>query len=173
MYACGMDRDLRVLLRAYNDIIEKSVEGYQGRFHEVIENAPRLFRLFCNLLDDPRVPSGSRPVINGTLLYFIAPFDTLPEEICGPVGYLDDLFLSARALLRLEEQMGRHIIESNWEGERGLRDVIEELNEMSKEFMGNLEEEIHDYFNVWTRQSSHPHRHSQGMHIVREMLGTI
>ncbi|MFQ5888213.1 MAG: YkvA family protein [Candidatus Hydrothermarchaeales archaeon] len=81
------------LFRGFHEILEEGVRNYEGEFHEIINLTPDMFRLFTNLLEDPLVPASSKPIINATIAYFAAPFDALPEEVYGPVGYLDDLFL--------------------------------------------------------------------------------
>ncbi len=132
-------------LTSFYEMLQESVRGYEGRHSEIIKHTPEMFKLFTNLLEDPMVPPASKPIINATISYFVAPFDALPEEVYGPVGFLDDLYLSVWSIKRLEEQLGYPILDNNWEGEGELRDVVDEVYKKSKTVIKDLENKILDY----------------------------
>lgn len=129
----------------FHEAIAASIKGYQGEYAEIIRHTPDLFKLFTNLLEDPMVPNDAKPIINAAIAYFVAPFDALPEEIYGPVGYLDDLYLSVWALNQLEERLGYAILENNWEGSEELSTVMDRVYEKTKGIVGEMEKDILEY----------------------------
>ena len=73
------------------------------RFIQFVTHLPKLAKLFSRLVKDPRVGLIPKLVLSGTLLYFIVPFDLIPDFIPG-IGQMDDLlaiFIGAQAFLRL------------------------------------------------------------------------
>ena len=68
------------------------------RWAEYILLAPDIFHLLCKLAIDPEVPASKKVKLGVVIAYFISPLDFLPEMILGPVGYLDDIALSAFVL---------------------------------------------------------------------------
>jgi uncharacterized membrane protein YkvA (DUF1232 family) len=132
-------------VKGYYEMLQDNVRDYNGKFHEVIKYAPDLFKLFTNLLEDPTIPSKSKHLINATIAYFVAPFDAFPEEVYGAVGYLDDLFLCAWALKKLEEEVGYAALANNWQGEEELSSVIDDVYKKSKNIIQDMEQDILEY----------------------------
>lgn len=139
------EKGLEPLFKGFYEMLQESARDYNGEFQEIITLTPDMFKLFTNLLEDPTVPASSKPIINATIAYFVAPFDAIPEEVYGPVGYLDDLFLCAWSLKKLEEQLGYAVLENNWEGEKELSIVIDEVYGKSKEIIKEMEKDILEY----------------------------
>ncbi len=139
------DKESEKTFSGFHDVIAESIKGYKGEYAEIIRLTPALFKLFTNLLEDPMVPNDSKPIINATIAYFAAPFDALPEEIYGPVGYLDDLYLSVWALKQLEERLGYAILENNWEGSEELSTVMDAIYKKTKDIVGDMEKDILEY----------------------------
>ncbi|MFQ5976381.1 MAG: YkvA family protein [Candidatus Hydrothermarchaeales archaeon] len=130
------------LFTRFYKILQESMSDYDGDFQEVVKLTPEVFKLFVNLLGDPQVSASSKPIINAAIAYFVAPFDVVPEEYYGPMGYLDDLFLCAWSLKKLEEQVGYEVLEKNWEGGGNLDTVIDEIYKKSKETIKGMEKDI-------------------------------
>ena len=42
-----------------------------------------------------------QPMLGPAVVYYISPFDLLPEALLGPIGYLDDLVFAVYVLNRL------------------------------------------------------------------------
>jgi uncharacterized membrane protein YkvA (DUF1232 family) len=129
----------------FYEVLRDNVEGYEGELSEIIKYTPDFFKLLTNLLEDPVVPLESKPLINAAIAYFVAPFDALPEAIYGAVGYVDDLFLCAWTLKRLEERIGYAPLRNNWSGEEELSKVIDEVYGKSRETIKELEIDILEY----------------------------
>lgn len=129
----------------FYELLQEHVSGYDGKYHEIVGLTPDIFKLFVNFLEDPMVKASSKPLINATIAYFVAPFDAIPEEIYGPVGYLDDLFLASWVLRKLEEEVGYAVLVNNWEGDRELSEVVDEIYEKTRGVIKDLEADILDY----------------------------
>lgn len=139
------EKDLSPLFKGYYEILQENVQDYDGKLKEIIKLTPTIFKLFTNLLEDPLVTRKSKPIINATIAYFVAPFDAIPEEIYGPIGYLDDLFLCAWSIKKLEGQLGYAILENNWEGDMELKRVIDEVSKETEEVVKDKEQTILEY----------------------------
>ncbi len=130
----------------FHEGLKESVADYKGENHEIIKHVPAMFKLFTNLLGDPEVPSSCEPIIKGTIIYFKAPFDVIPEANYGPRGYLDDLYLCAWSLKKLKEQIGDEVLVKNWEGEGALDIVIDEIYIKTKGSISGNEKDILNYY---------------------------
>src|SRR5580765_6783666 len=62
-----------------------------GRTAEFLLLAPDVFILLWRLLRDSRVTGRNKVLLGSAVVYYIFPFDLLPEALLGPIGYLDDL----------------------------------------------------------------------------------
>lgn len=95
------------------------------RYADILLVGPDLFHLLCRLVADPRIPSFEKAKLGATIAYFVAPVGLIPEGVTGPIGYLDDIALSAyvlRSLLRTEHA---HVVREHWAGERDVLDVVQ------------------------------------------------
>lgn len=78
----------------------------------IIPSAKVLYRL----ARDERVPSRTRMLALGALVYAVVPFDLIPDRI--PVlGKLDDLGLVAIAIVRLVGDAGPEVVSEHWDGD--------------------------------------------------------
>jgi len=129
----------------FYEVLKECVDEYDGKLSDTIRLAPDIFKLLINLLKDPMVPAKSKPLINATIAYFVAPSDVLPEETFGSIGYLDDLFLCAWTIKKLEKEIGYEVLKKNWEGEGELKDVIDDVYKKSREYVWGMEADIFEY----------------------------
>ena len=78
----------------------------------IVPSAKVLYRL----ARDERVPSRTRMLALGALLYALVPIDLIPDRI--PVlGKLDDLGLAAVAIVRLVGDAGPDLVAELWDGD--------------------------------------------------------
>jgi uncharacterized membrane protein YkvA (DUF1232 family) len=94
---------------------------------EYIMLAPDLFHLLTKLVIDPDVPSSKKVKIAGIIAYFISPLDFLPELLLGPVGYLDDIALTAYILNDIINEVDPIIIQRNWAGEKDILALVKTI----------------------------------------------
>ena len=79
--------------------------------------------------------------------YFIIPKDLYPEDVHGPIGYIDDLMLCLHVLRDVRDYYGIDIIVNSW-NEKSETEVSYYLDskfeELTKEYC-QLYDEIQDY----------------------------
>jgi uncharacterized membrane protein YkvA (DUF1232 family) len=106
----------------YIDILAENTKNYKGKFSKIICSAPEIYSLLHGLLSDTEYLSNDdRKSICAAVAYFILPLDAYSEEIVGPKGYIDDLFLSIFVFRKLMEKFEFEFLLNYWGGE------IEEL----------------------------------------------
>jgi len=82
---------------------------------------PNMVVLCARLMVDSRVPRTERALFAAALIYWIIPFDFIPDMIPF-VGQIDDLFLISLTLLRLIDRTDDTIVREHW---RGGGDVVQ------------------------------------------------
>lgn len=110
--------------------------GKNSRVSEFLLLAPDLFHLLCKLTLDKDVPAVKKAKLAGVIIYFITPLDLLPEAIFGPVGYLDDVALTALVLNDLINEIDPEIVRRNWAGDRDILNIIKTVIANSDKFIG-------------------------------------
>jgi uncharacterized membrane protein YkvA (DUF1232 family) len=130
-------------MKGFDELLRAEIAAYEGRHDDLIYLAPDLYRLLTNVLDDPRLPSSSRPLIACAIAYFILPADIISEELYGPYGYVDDIWLCAYVADVIRQQLGDEaILVENWEGEAPLIPLIREVLEKERDLIGEERERI-------------------------------
>ena len=76
---------------------------------------PHMLLLSARLMTDSRVPKTERALVAGAIVYFIIPFDLIPDMIPF-VGQVDDVYLIALTLLRLMERTDPKVVREHWSG---------------------------------------------------------
>ena len=97
------------------------------KWAEYILLAPDLFHLLTKLTLDPDVPASKKVKLAGIIAYFISPLDFLPEMLLGPIGYLDDIALTAYVLNDILNEVDPKIIQRNWAGDRDILPLIKTI----------------------------------------------
>lgn len=112
----------------------KEKQGNEHKWADYILLAPDLFHLLTRLTLDPDVPAGKKVKIAGIIAYFISPLDFLPEMLLGPIGYLDDIALTAYILNDIINEVDPQIVRRNWAGEQDIllliKNIIANTNNM-------------------------------------------
>ena len=101
--------------------------NFNNKWREYILVAPDIFYLLVKLVQDPDVPQNKKIKLVAAIVYFISPFDILPEAILGPVGYLDDLALATYVLNDLVNSIDPQIIKRNWVGDVDILYMIKKI----------------------------------------------
>jgi len=132
---------------SYKEFLIESIKNYKGDFNKIIYYTPYLFSLLCDLLDDENLTKDMKHLINAALAYFVTPVDVIPEEIYGPYGYIDDIFLCSYVLNKLKDRLTIDKIEQYWELEEDFIVVLENCLEVSRKVIEekNLKNEIFKY----------------------------
>ncbi len=114
-----------------------SEEGQNNRWADYILMVPDFFYLLAKLSFDANVPTREKMKIIGVLAYFISPIDVMPEAIMGPLGFLDDIALTAYVLNSLLNSIDDELIKKYWKGEEDLYQTVRNIIEFADEMVGS------------------------------------
>jgi uncharacterized membrane protein YkvA (DUF1232 family) len=130
-------------MRAFDELLEQEIAFYEGRHDDLIYLAPDFYRLLTRLLDDPQLPVSLRPLISSAIAYFILPADIIAEELHGPYGYVDDIWLCAYVADVVHRQLDDEaILVENWDGEAPLLPLIQEILDKEQDLIGDERDRI-------------------------------
>ena len=87
----------------------------KSRMKNLLMFLPNMVILCAKLMVDSRVPRTERALFAGALIYFIIPFDFIPDMIPF-VGQIDDLFLISLTVLRLIDRTDDSVVRAHWRG---------------------------------------------------------
>ena len=113
----------------YDTLIE-NLESYNGEYASFIDCGPNLFKLLCDLLDHD-IKKEIRLEICGAIAYYVVPMDVIPEQIYGPYGYIDDIFISVYVLKKIAEKYSYDLLQEVWENDNDIEAVIDDCYEKS------------------------------------------
>ncbi len=133
-------------MKRFDKLLEDDISGYEGKFSDLIREAPAFFRLMTRLLDDPSLPERLSQLVIAAMAYFIKPSDIIPEENLGPRGYVDDIFLCAFVAERVMIEAGSEdILINNWDGKKSVIPLIKEILKDEKKLIGDNKGNIMDF----------------------------
>lgn len=107
---------------------EKSEDGKSHQYMEYILAVPDFFYVIWQLAFDDRIPKDVKIKLGGLIAYWILPFDIIPDMIFGPLGFLDDLALTAALLNSIMEDHS-DIVEEHWSkvSEKNILETIQNI----------------------------------------------
>ena len=123
----------------YDTLIE-NLEGYDGEYAYFINCGPNLFNLLCNLLSQKEISREMRLEISAAIAYYVAPDDIIPEEIYGPYGYIDDIFIAVYVLRKVAKEFGYEFLQNLWDYDTNVKDVMDDCYDNSLDL---LEDKVH------------------------------
>jgi uncharacterized membrane protein YkvA (DUF1232 family) len=127
-------------------MLEKDISGYEGKFSQLIAEAPALYRMMTKLLDDRALPKEVSPLVIAAIAYFILPEDIIPEDKYGPIGYVDDIYLCAFVANEVAKTSGSpDILTRNWDGNVPIAKLIREILDREKELIEDKKDRIMQY----------------------------
>ncbi len=113
-----------------------SGEGQDNRWTEYILIVPDLFHLLWKLTLDPEVPRKTKVKLGIALAYFISPIDLIPEGILGPLGYTDDLVITALVLNMMINETDPYLVQKHWAGEEDILILVKRIIETADQMIG-------------------------------------
>jgi uncharacterized membrane protein YkvA (DUF1232 family) len=131
----------RKTVRDFAQVVRENVSDYRGSFFSAVKWAPIFAATLMTLSKDPRLQQRHRSLVKAAIAYFVTPDDAVPEEECGPYGYLDDNLVSAYVLERIARDVGWRVIEEAWAGDLAARAVARETLDRERELLGDLGQE--------------------------------
>jgi uncharacterized membrane protein YkvA (DUF1232 family) len=111
--------------------------GKKSKWADYILMVPDFFYLLIKLATDEEVPKDEKAKLILVIAYFISPIDLLPEAILGPLGFLDDLALSAYVLNGLLNKIDQEIVNKYWKGDEELLLLIKGILAKADEMIGS------------------------------------
>lgn len=129
----------------FYEVMKENLNNSNKDYEKFIDHAPDIFKLLTEILSQKKVDPIIRLKISAALAYFVAPYDVISEQVYGPMGYIDDIFISVYVLKDVEDDLGFGNLQSIWDGDEELKTVIEKCYDKSVEFLGNRTDEIIRY----------------------------
>ena len=80
----------------------------------------------------------------------MVPNDVIPEEIYGPIGYVDDVFVCVKVLKTLQEKYGLEMLARSWDCDEELDEVLDYSYKKSLEILKkqNVVEHVLEYAGI-------------------------
>jgi len=129
--------DFYKILRKKITAWANSKTGKENRWLEFLLAAPDLFHLLCALILDPDIPAKHKAKLGIAIAYFVSPIDLIPEAVVGPLGYLDDIAVSAYVLNDLINEVDPEIVKKHWAGDKDILKLIKHILEVIDEMIGS------------------------------------
>lgn len=107
----------------YYKFLKVELDNYEGTFDKFILYIPDFFKLLCRLVDE-NIDKEDKKDIYSALAYFVIPNDVIPEDIYGPAGYIDDIFICTVVLDKLTKKYGIDFLNKHWEQDEDLENVL-------------------------------------------------
>lgn len=134
-----MDKELdfyeKLRLKIVNWLDTKT--GRENKWADYLLLVPDFFYMLIKLATDDDVPSHEKAKLILAIAYFISPIDLLPEAFLGPIGYLDDLALSAFVLNGIINNASPEIVQKYWSGDGEVLLLIKGIIAKADEMIGS------------------------------------
>jgi uncharacterized membrane protein YkvA (DUF1232 family) len=135
--------------RDYYAYIAEEIDAWKqaGKpIDSTISMVPDFIKLLTDMLDKDEVDKQGRFLINSALGYFVAPDDVLPDDVYGPEGYMDDVFVCTLVLKKLYEYYNE-LMQALWSNDISLESAIKTAHDESSVYMDahNLTTRILEY----------------------------
>ena len=111
--------------------------GKKSKWADYILLVPDFFYLLIKLATDDDVPKNEKAKLVLAIAYFISPIDLLPEAMLGPLGFLDDLALSAYVLNGVINNIDQEIVKKYWKGDGELLLLVKGIIAKADEMIGS------------------------------------
>ena len=121
-------------LKDFHDTLIENLETYSGEYESFIDYGPSLFKLLCDLLNCD-IDASLRLPICGAIAYYVTPDDVIPEQIYGPYGYIDDIYISSYVLKMVGDVHGYEYIQEKCSDSFNVQEMIEECETKSLEIL--------------------------------------
>jgi uncharacterized membrane protein YkvA (DUF1232 family) len=106
------------------------------KYADILLVAPDMFHVLCRLVADRRIPPLQKAKLAATLAYFVTPIGIVPEALVGPIGYIDDVALTAYVLNGVLNSEQAHIVREHWAGDEDILSVVQNVLEVADSAIG-------------------------------------
>ena len=121
--------------------LRQKIDAYllkkDAKYREFLLLAPDLFHLLVKLSLDPRVPTEKKVKFVAVIAYFISPLDLLPELFLGPLGYLDDIALSAYVINQYINENDPAVVRELWAGDQDVLTSVKNIITAADKLIGS------------------------------------
>ena len=121
--------------------LRQKIDAYllkkDAKYREFLLLAPDLFHLLVKLSLDPRVPTEKKVKFVAVIAYFISPLDLLPELFLGPLGYLDDIALSAYVINQYINENDPAVVRELWAGDQDVLTSVKNIVTAADKLIGS------------------------------------
>lgn len=138
----GIPEDLSPQQRDIYQGVRKRMRGFLGKlgpgfkYADIVLLAPDMFHVLCRLVADKRIPPLQKAKLAATLAYFATPIGIVPEALVGPIGYIDDVALTAYVLNGVLNSEQAHIVREHWAGDEDILTVVQNVLEVADSAIG-------------------------------------
>ncbi len=119
--------------------IQRYVDGkgkVLGKTAEFLLLVPDVFILLWRLTTDSRVNGKDKLLLGSAVVYYIMPFDLIPEAIVGPIGYLDDLVFGVFVLNKVMGSVDASVVREHWSGGEDVLGMIQRVLKAADSLIG-------------------------------------
>lgn len=116
--------DSMIEFKDFYDVLKENLKSFDGDYDRFVDNSPDLFLFLTDLLNISKIQSNDRLKIGAAISYFVIPRDVIPEQIYGPYGYVDDIFLCTFVIKELGKKYGYDSFNEVWKGNGKLEDIV-------------------------------------------------
>lgn len=120
----------------YYDTLKENLRKYTGEYDKFIDYGPDLFKLLTKILSIDEIEKEERLKINAAIAYFVVPYDIIPEQIYGPYGYVDDIYLATHVINEITKKIGYEVINDLWNSDENLQEIVDLCHKRSKKIVG-------------------------------------
>ena len=125
----------------FYDILFDKLNSFDEDYDSFIDYGPNLYKLLCDCLNSPKLNSELRLNISAAIAYYVVPMDVIPEQIYGPYGYIDDIYISVFVLRKVAHELGYDFLQELWSNDEDVENIIEIC---FKETVEVLEDKVED-----------------------------
>lgn len=131
--------------KEFYEVLKDNLESYEDSYDQFIDYGPELFKLLTEILNEKEIKPNIRLKVCAAIAYYVTPYDIISEQIYGPFGYIDDIFICCFVLNEIKNDIGYGTLEKLWDRDKSLNDVILECYEKSSEILGDKKQSIIEY----------------------------
>ena len=129
---------MNVQFKDFYDTLLENLDNYDGEYESFINYGPNLFKLLCDLLNC-EIDNSLRLPICGAIAYYVTPDDVISEQIYGPYGYIDDIYLCCYILRQVADVHGYEFLQENASFE--VKAIMDECETKALEVLSEEEKE--------------------------------
>lgn len=121
--------------KSFPDVLKENLKDFGDEYASFIDWGPDLFTLMCDILNKEEIPKELRLEISAAIAYYVIPNDVIPEDVYGPYGYVDDIFISVHVLRKVAKSFGYDFLQNIWKSEKNIKVVMDECYDHSLELL--------------------------------------